>query len=64
MIDLSGDTPSLHFSEEGSDFDDHGWFDERWDGREASGRILPSGVYFVELTAPTGRLRQKLLLLK
>lgn len=35
-----------------------------WDGRDARGRALPSGVYFARLDTPHARIAQKLVLLK
>ena len=41
-----------------------GWQERRWDGRDADGRSLPSGVYFARLTVDGALRIQKLALLK
>jgi FlgD Ig-like domain len=38
--------------------------DVRWNGRDDSGHILPSGVYYYELVTPFGRDTKRTLLLK
>lgn len=35
-----------------------------WDGRDERGRAVPAGVYFFELRAPQGELRQRTVLLR
>lgn len=35
-----------------------------WDGRDERGLVLPAGVYFFELRAPQGELRQRTVLLR
>jgi flagellar hook assembly protein FlgD len=48
---------------------ERGWLDEglherRWNGRDESGRIVASGVYFNVFRSPVLSAEQKLLLLK
>ena len=41
-----------------------GSFEKRWDGRDADGRIVPSGVYFAKLEVADFQATRKLLLVK
>ncbi len=41
-----------------------GWIEETWDGRNARGNQVASGVYFARLDGSDGQLQRKLLLLK
>jgi hypothetical protein len=44
--------------------DSPGHLSIRWDGRESSGRILPSGIYFYRLITPEGTITRKMMLLR
>jgi len=41
-----------------------GAYKKRWDGRDKSGRALPSGIYFYELKTPSFAMTRKLALVK
>jgi flagellar hook assembly protein FlgD len=41
-----------------------GWYSPIWDGRDASGRRVASGVYFYRLKSPSGILTRKLVVVK
>lgn len=43
---------------------DAGAYDLYWDGRDATGRTVPAGVYFVQLTTPFGTRTQKVQLIR
>ncbi|HSQ59447.1 MAG TPA: FlgD immunoglobulin-like domain containing protein [Acidobacteriota bacterium] len=45
-------------------FLDRGWHAGSWDGRDGSGRSLPSGVYFLRLEAREGSATRKLVLIR
>jgi flagellar hook assembly protein FlgD len=41
-----------------------GWHECVWDGRDDTGRVLPSGVYFARFAADAAAFVEKLALLK
>ncbi len=43
---------------------DAGYFSASWDGRDAAGHEVSSGVYFYLLETPAGRLAKKMTLMR